>query len=269
MLTALSSALGWAYFLCWGSSLYPPILLNRRLKSVEGVSLDFALMNGLGYLTYTTSVCLLYYNGTVRAQYADRHKDGPDSSEPNYPLIRFNDVAYGVHGAILVSVLLFQIYGTSYTRGPRQRLGRFAKTLLAAMVCICILFSYHAWSVKDTPHPYQLVDVAMGLGNVKVVMSTAKYIPQIAHNHQRRTTKGWSMSSVHLDIAGGVLSLLQLVLDGYMRHDIKGIFNNSVKLALSLVTMLFNCIFMFQHYVLYGAPEQLPEVIALSTMEHQ
>lgn len=53
------------------------------------------------------------------------------------------------------------------------------------------------------------------------------------------------------DLAGGVLSLAQLVLDSSLQSDWSGITGNPVKLLLSNVTIFFDLIFIVQHYILY------------------
>jgi len=56
---------------------------------------------------------------------------------------------------------------------------------------------------------------------------------------------------VILDLTGGILSLLQLVGDCADMRDWTGITGNPAKMALSLVTICFDLIFLVQHYVLY------------------
>jgi cystinosin len=59
-----------------------------------------------------------------------------------------------------------------------------------------------------------------------------------------------------LDLNGGVLSLLQLVLDSSLQSDWSGITGNPVKLLLGNVTIFFDLIFAVQHYILYpDAPD--------------
>lgn len=222
--------------------MYPTVLLNRRLQSVEGVSLDYVVLNGLGYLTYSISLVLLYFNEKVRNQFAIRHTL-TTTGQLNYPLVRFNDVAYGVHGVFIILVTLYQIYCCGYTRGYKQHVSRLTKLVMFALLSSGIGFSIYAQKLNSVGKGnYQLVDVAMLLGNVKILMSTAKYIPQILHNHRRRSTKGFSMRSVQLDMTGGTLALTQLFMDGYIKSDLQGIWNNPVKLALSAVSSVSRCV---------------------------
>jgi hypothetical protein len=44
----------------------------------------------------------------------------------------------------------------------------------------------------------------------QVVMTLVKYTPQVLHNHRRRSTEGWNLTNVLLDLGGGVLSMAQV-----------------------------------------------------------
>lgn len=87
---------------------------------------------------------------------------------------------------------------------------------------------------------------------VKLLVTVFKYIPQVIANHRRRSTEGWSIDQVLLDACGGVFSLVQLVVDSSMQADWSGLTGNPVKLGLANISLLFDIVFMTQHYVLYG-----------------
>lgn len=67
---------------------------------------------------------------------------------------------------------------------------------------------------------------------------------------------GWSIVQQLLDFSGGVLSLLQLVIDSALQADWSGITGNPVKVGLANVSMAFDLVFMVQHFVLYGPVEE-------------
>lgn len=54
-----------------------------------------------------------------------------------------------------------------------------------------------------------------------------------------------------LDFAGGWLSLAQLCIDSALQNDWSGVTGNPVKFGLGNITIVFDIIFMVQHYVLY------------------
>jgi cystinosin len=62
---------------------------------------------------------------------------------------------------------------------------------------------------------------------------------------------GWSIVPILLDLAGGILSVLQLVIDSALQSDWSGITGNPVKLGLGNVSIFFDLIFIVQHYILY------------------
>jgi cystinosin len=76
-------------------------------------------------------------------------------------------------------------------------------------------------------------------------------MPQVLTNYRNRSTQGWSIGQILLDLIGGILSILQLGIDSYLQHDWSGITGNPVKLMLGNVSVFFDIIFMTQHYCLY------------------
>lgn len=62
---------------------------------------------------------------------------------------------------------------------------------------------------------------------------------------------GFAISAVNMDIAGSVLSLLQLFIDSGLQRDWSGITGNPAKFALGNVSLIFDIIYMSQHYILY------------------
>lgn len=96
------------------------------------------------------------------------------------------------------------------------------------------------------------VFVFMGL--MKVLISFVKYIPQVYLNWKRKRTDGWSLENVLLDLIGGVLSFIQIFIDwadsGTTTQFSGGL--NVAKFLLAIVCIVFDLIFLFQHYVLYN-----------------
>lgn len=88
-----------------------------------------------------------------------------------------------------------------------------------------------------------------------------KYAPQAWLNFRRKSTKGLSITMFLLDITGAILSLLQLVIDSASGGDWSGVLGNPAKFALGNVTLFFDVLFLYQHYVLYrGAmDDEVPE----------
>ncbi len=67
-----------------------------------------------------------------------------------------------------------------------------------------------------------------------------------------------------LDFFGGILSISQQGIDSWIQGDWSGITGNPVKFALGNVSMIYDSIFMTQHYILYrDADPRTPERDAL------
>lgn len=76
-------------------------------------------------------------------------------------------------------------------------------------------------------------------------------MPQALLNRSRKSTVGWNIWNVILDLTGGVLSFLQLIGDCADMKDWSGLTGNPAKIMLSIVTICFDVIFLVQHYILY------------------
>ena len=218
-------------------------MLNRKLQSVEGVSVDFAYLNLLGCIFYLASVCMLYFSTTVRMEYALRF------GTKKIPLIRFNDIVYGVHSLALVIVLLWQFFVSGYRKHATQHLSATIKWLTVIMILSTIGLLLHAWEISTTRRHYELVDVASIFGTVKVFLSSIKYLPQAYHNFQRKSVKGFAVTGYVLELLGGMFCISQFFIDAYIQDDLIGAIQHPVKLLLALVSMLFSAIFIIQHYI--------------------
>lgn len=86
---------------------------------------------------------------------------------------------------------------------------------------------------------------------IKVVITVVKYVPQAWLNYKRKSTTGWDIRQILLDLTGGVLSLAQLILDSSFEADWSGVTGNPIKFLLGNVTVIFDVLFVYQHYVLY------------------
>ncbi len=87
-------------------------------------------------------------------------------------------------------------------------------------------------------------------------------VSQALHDHRqvRSTSLGQLQAQIYCRLehnsdsarfAGGILSILQLVIDSSLQTDFSGITGNPAKLGLGLISIVLDLIFMTQHYVLY------------------
>ncbi|KAJ5719042.1 hypothetical protein N7493_007497 [Penicillium malachiteum] len=243
---------------CWSASFYPQPISNVRRGSVAGLSIDFPTINTLGFLCYSIYNSAFLYSPVIRAQYAARH---PLSEEPT---VRFNDLAFAVHAVILSLIAWSQfwpiIWGLQVSRFQKVSkpiAGLFWGCILAPLIVIGVVLSQSPDGGYD-PSSWAWIDVIYAFSYIKLVITIFKYVPQAWLNYKRKSTSGWNINQILLDLSGGVLSLVQLVLDSSLQNDWGGITGNPVKLFLGNITIISDLIFVVQHYILYRGAESKP-----------
>ena len=106
---------------------------------------------------------------------------------------------------------------------------------------------------------WEWLDLTYALGIAKMLITVFKYIPQVHVNYKRRSTVGWSIWQILLDLIGGVLSIMQLVIDSSLQNDWSSLTGNPVKLGLGNVSIFLDIVFMIQHYCIYNQSKISPE----------
>ncbi|KAL3454767.1 PQ loop repeat-domain-containing protein [Aspergillus insuetus] len=252
---ALSRLFGWIYTFCWSASFYPQPIDNFRRKATTGLAIDFPTINVLGFVCYAVYTSAFLYSPVIRGQYAARH---PQSDEPT---VRFNDFAFALHAVVLSFLVYTQfwpsIWGfkvSRFQRVSRPILGLFWGSFVAVAVVIFIVLAKSPDNGYE-PSSWAWIDVIYALSYVKLVITVVKYVPQAWVNYKRKSTRGWSIVQILLDLTGGVLSLVQLIIDSAFQGDWSGVTGNPIKFLLSNVTIFFDLIFVIQHYVLYRNAE--------------
>lgn len=76
-------------------------------------------------------------------------------------------------------------------------------------------------------------------------------MPQVRTNYENKSTAGWSIVQILLDLAGGILSTGQLIIDASLQGSIAGVMGNKAKFLLGNVSIVFDVIFIVQHYIVY------------------
>ncbi|KAK4142166.1 uncharacterized protein C8A04DRAFT_13471 [Dichotomopilus funicola] len=261
LLEFLSVVFGVIYTAAWSISFYPQPLLNFRRKSASGTTVDFPLVNCLGFAAYFASNCAFFYSPLIRAQYAARYKGLT-------PTVQFNDIAFATHGLVLSAITASQyFYARAWGFGPnvgnrpsRFILGIFFGCLLGVVaVLFVVLGSPERDSTDEAVSSWVWLDAIYAVSYVKLVVTLIKYTPQVIVNHRNRSTKGWSILQVLLDFSGGILSIGQQGIDSYLQGDWSGITGNPVKFALGNVSMIYDLVFMAQHYVMYRGADGKPQ----------
>ncbi|KAI9036005.1 putative L-cystine transporter [Aspergillus affinis] len=237
--------------ICWSASFYPQPISNFRRRATTGLAIDFPTINVLGFICYTAYTSAFLYSPVIRGQYAARH---PLSEEPT---VRFNDFAFALHAVVLSSIIYTQfwpqIWGFKVSRFQRVSkpvAGIFWGSIVAVGIVIAIVLARSPDQGYE-PSTWAWIDVIYTLSYVKLIITIVKYVPQAWVNYKRKSTDGWSIVQILLDLSGGVLSLIQLVLDSSFQNDWSGITGNPIKFLLSNVTIVFDLVFVVQHYILY------------------
>jgi cystinosin len=250
---AVSSAIGYIYFSCWSVSFYPQILSNYMRKSTQGLSTDFCGLNVIGFACYSIYNICFFCSKVIQDMYKERHGGSGIT-------VQSNDVAFAVHAFALSLITLLQI---GYYNGIRAVLPSriIAWVMLGILTALVTYLSMVAVWKKST-----WLDFLYFLSYIKIFVSLIKYIPQVILNIKRKSTVGWNIWNILLDFTGGILSVLQLVLDCADMGDWNGITGNVAKFVLGNVSIFFDLIFMLQHYVLYY---EKPPKAGSTTSEHE
>ncbi|KAL7497584.1 hypothetical protein ACHAWT_005788 [Skeletonema menzelii] len=250
----LSSIIGYTYFLSWSASFYPQIIMNYERKTTRGLSVDFCVLNVLGYCCYTVYTTTFFWNQHIIDEY--KHRFSSDEGESAEVTVQGNDVAFALHAVVMATVTLSQIgiYDTFTARPPSKRV----LVIILSTIAFCIGYVCFTWIVKGS---IDFLGFLYVQGTIKVGVTIGKYVPQALLNKARQSTVGWNVLNVILDLTGGVLSLVQLVGDCSNLRDWGGLFGNPTKLFLSMITIAFDLVFLIQHYILYAEKDtysQLP-----------
>ena len=231
----ICSLVGWLYFFAWSISFYPQLILNFKRKATSGLNFDFVILNVYGFTCYSIYNCFLYFNINVISDY---FKENPDSLPP----VESNDVFFSIHALILSTFTLFQVF---FYDGFKNKPSKATATFFLLTISFILVQIYHFHSSTST----SFTDVLNQVSLVKVFVTLIKYIPQAFQNYRRKSTAGWSIYNILLDISGGSLSLLQMGLEAW-NFDV-WTNSNPTKLALGMISIVFDLVFISQHYFFY------------------
>ncbi|KAF8302769.1 putative cystinosin [Trypanosoma cruzi] len=238
----ISALIGWIYFLAWGVSFLPQLYFNTRRWSVVGQSFEFVYLNIVGFLCYSVYTLCFYANNNVNNMYKDRHNGSSNN-------VALNDVVFAVYA--LVCCLLNGLQIIFFDRGG-QKMSILATGLIVLIFFVIVLWTcLIAGGVKRDVF-FNYLDLLYGLSLIKLGISIVKYVPQVYLNYKRKCTIGWNIWNILLDFTGGILSILQEVIDSWVTSDWDGMTGNPVKFALGSVSILYDLVFFVQHFLLYN-----------------
>lgn len=228
--------IGWMYFAAWSISFYPQVILNFKRKSVVGLNFDFLAYNLTGFIAYGLFNIGMYWIPTVKEQYKQLHPWGVNP-------VLLNDVVFTLHAIFVTLLTIAQC--VIYERGG-QNVSRWSIVLLGLAWLFAFIMLFIAVGGVIT-----WLDYLYSFSYIKIGVTLIKYVPQAYMNFLRKSTIGWSIGNVLLDFTGGFLSMIQMFLVSYNNNDWWSIFGNPTKFALGLFSILFDILFMIQHYCLY------------------
>ncbi|XP_045475215.1 cystinosin homolog isoform X2 [Harmonia axyridis] len=237
-LDTISTVIGWIYFVAWSVSFYPQIYTNFRRKSVVGLNFDFLALNLIGFSLYSIFNIGLYYIDEIKVEYNARHPRGL------IPVL-LNDIFFAVHAIIATLITIIQCY--IYERDG-QRISLTAKGIMSFFGVIILISAILCLS-----NVVHWLDFLYICSYVKLTITLIKYIPQAYMNYKRKSTVGWSIGNIFLDFTGGMLSMLQMIINAYNYDDWVSIFGDPTKFGLGFFSVLFDIFFIVQHYILYRA----------------
>jgi len=236
----ISVIAGWAYFICWSVCFYPQVYRNFSNKSVVGLSFDFVAISQTGFCSYTMYNSGLLWSDVIQTQYFEIHPRGVIP-------VAINDWFFAVHAMFITFVIIGQCI--IYDRGG-QVVSKPAMIFLAVVYASLLVGLVVALTGVITYLQYLYM-----FSYVKVLMTLIQYTPQAYLNYKRKSTHGWSLGFVWLDVFGGIFSISQMFIIAINYDDDGAITGNLAKLGLGCLTLSFDALFLVQHYCLYRSPK--------------
>ncbi|XP_070051995.1 cystinosin homolog isoform X3 [Nicotiana tomentosiformis] len=242
MLEVLYNVFGWIAFVLWSISFYPQVVLNFRRKSVVGLNFDFVVLNLTKHSSYLIYDVSMFFSSAVQRQYHRRY--GYNEMIP----VAANDVAFSTHAVALTAFTLFQIaiYDRGNQKVPKTAIAIVTVSWLSVAVCIFVAFPKYSW-----------LFLVSCFNTLQVVMTVIKYIPHAVMNFRRKSTIGFSIGNILLDLFGGLTNYGQMAVQSTDQHSLVNFYGNIGKTLLSLVSIFFDILFIVQHYVLYPSRKEV------------
>ncbi|XP_010248793.1 PREDICTED: cystinosin homolog isoform X3 [Nelumbo nucifera] len=232
---------GWIAFFSWSLSFYPQVILNFRRKCVVGLNFDFLVLNLTKHSSYLIYNASLFFSTVIQRQYHEKY--GYGEMIP----VAANDVAFSTHAVLLTAITLYQvlIYDCGNQKVSKTCIAITSIVWVSAAVCVFIAWPNNSW--------LWLISVFNG---IQVIMTVLKYIPQALMNFMRKSTEGWSIGNILLDLFGGLMNYAQMAMQSIDQGSWINFYGNIGKTLLSLLTVFFDLLFICQHYLLYPSKKE-------------
>ena len=179
----INEAIGYLCTVIWSIGFIPRNYEVYRLKSGDGVSIDYVILNLVGFIFYNNYIWYGYFSN---ASFHDQ--------------VHISDLIYTAYSLVMEFLLLGLVL---YYPRRKNRVHCYLFLLSASIFVVGIgsglFLSIEAW------YSFQ--------GQLKVATVVLRYSPQIYLNCLRKATVGWNIHSIILDLIGGTLSIVQIFLD--------------------------------------------------------
>lgn len=185
------------------------MLENARRRCVDGLSADYLTYSLLGYAAYAAYTGALHFSPGVQAAYMAAH----GGSAPD---VQLTDFLFASHALLVTLYTLYQcwLYGghssSSTSPAPALATSRVCNLTAAGVLAAVAAYCGHIGGTCSGTNCDAWLPLLSLLGGVKVFMTLIKYTPQALLNAERRSTDGWNINNVLLDLSGGVLSFAQV-----------------------------------------------------------
>ncbi|XP_066058288.1 cystinosin isoform X1 [Chamaea fasciata] len=228
--------IGWIYFVAWSISFYPQLFENWRRKSVVGLSFDFIALNLTGFIAYSVFNVGLFWIPLIKEEFLVSYPSGVNP-------VAINDVFFSLHAVALTLLTIIQccIY---------ERAGQKVSKVVVGLLALAWIFTFTTLFLAAAEEMTWL-QFLFCFSYIKLAVTLIKYFPQAYMNFRRKSTEGWSIGNVLLDFTGGSFSLLQMFLQSYNNDEWRLIFGDPTKFGLGVFSIIFDIVFMAQHYCLY------------------
>ncbi|KFR05487.1 Cystinosin [Opisthocomus hoazin] len=226
--------IGWIYFLAWSISFYPQLFENWRRKSVVGLSFDFIALNLTGFIAYSVFNIGLFWIPLIKEEFLVSYPSGVNP-------VAVNDVFFSLHAVALTLLTIIQccIY---------ERAGQKVSRVVVGLLALAWIFTFTTLFLAAAEQMTWL-QFLFCFSYIKLAVTLIKYFPQVNLNFSAFILYSCHKPSAYF--TGGSFSLLQMFLQSYNNDQWKLIFGDPTKFGLGVFSVIFDIVFMVQHYCLY------------------
>lgn len=162
------------------------------------MNFDFVAMNLTGFTFYSIYCSYGYFVNTDQTGQVD-----------------LNDLLFAYHALFATLLTLTQVM---FFPKKNNKVHAITLCYLILLWSFCIVYAILTQVFFCLSQGTKTLDVSSDLGVVsmmgyfKLSISFLKYLPQFYWNYKRKSTKGWSIANIILDLTGGTLSFAQMAL---------------------------------------------------------